>query len=92
MDLDPSKMATADILEMERLSTALGTVMMDRLRRDHPKERLWLFFPPALNGVPDAEFTRTYGDDVLYDVLEAANTIFTALSAREELARRKYPQ
>jgi hypothetical protein len=91
MDLDPSKMATADVVEMERLSTALGEAMMHRLRRDHPLARLRLFFPVALNGVPDCDFVRTYGEDVLYDVLEATDTVFRAIGAREELQFRRYP-
>jgi hypothetical protein len=91
MEWDFSNMATADVAELDRLSTALGDIMMTRLRAAHPRDRLMLFFPVALNGVPDCDFVRTYGEDVLYDVLEATDTIFRALRARAELESRGLP-
>ena len=89
-EIDYASCTSADLRELDRLNIEMADVLIARLQKRYP--RTWKdFFPPHIAPTPDLFLAEACGLETLEDVASAATCVIIAMSAREELSTRKYP-
>jgi len=89
MGIDYSRCSTADLHRMDFIGTKVVDAIVAKLSAQYPHS-VDLLFPPQWP-FPDIGTAETYGDEVLKDVLVAAEVGSSAILARLELEIRGQP-